>query len=187
MSDTDSTAEATWGFFDDDEPPSPLSPLPVEASTEAAEEKDSPQINQYLVCDDVKQSYAISVANVREITTARTLQPLPSPREKVMGVMSIRGALIPMMDTCHVFAGVDKDSIRENTAKGRQCIVVCEVEDKSFGIFVKSAEKVLEINSNDIRDITSVDGLDNRSNHAVNRICTAFGKPILIVDVAKVL
>lgn len=168
--------------------PSEKESLPGDTALFAGEDDpDAAAIaNQYLVCDDGHQTYAISVRSVKEITVARKLQCLPKKKPNILGVMALRGQLIPMVDTSRVFQETPEELARK-TEEGRQCVVICDVGGRDFGIYVHSANKVMEISAEALRQVSVAAGSANQAHSMVNRISTEDGNPILLLELENLL
>ena len=195
-----------WGLFDDAEPSppegpnttgavepephppeSPEPPSPDSPELSAQEEKNKPPTDlTYLVCRDVNQSYAIPVSMVKEIAVARKLQILPKKKKNVMGVMSIRGQVIPIVEARSIFHDSD-ERVVEKTDAGRQCVVICEVEGRDFGIYVQSASQVMDIDPGTIKPLAVSQQQSLTKDFLVNRVCTEGGETIMLVELPRLI
>ncbi len=105
--------------------------------------KDS---HQYLLCEKKGQTYAIDVSVVREIIDARPLQPLPVEKEQVSGVMPFRGLVLPVLRMDKVFGKEEEMRAKKN------CIIICEIGETTFGIGFDKAKQVITLRDSEIQD-----------------------------------
>jgi purine-binding chemotaxis protein CheW len=68
------------------------------------------------------EALAIPIAQVREILQAPRLTPLPRTPDFLLGVMNLRGAVVPVIDLARRLGGASATLAR------RSCVVVVEVE-----------------------------------------------------------
>ncbi len=91
-------------------------------------------------------SYGIEITKVREIIEMRDIIPVPRTPDFILGVMNLRGTIIPVLDLRMIFAlplGEDDREVR---------IVVVEMEDREMGLVVDRVRGVLDIEESQIED-----------------------------------
>ncbi|PKM80062.1 MAG: chemotaxis protein CheW [Firmicutes bacterium HGW-Firmicutes-14] len=120
----------------------------------AAEEKRDIQHiegdRQFVVFILGKEIYGINISRVREIIPLQELTAIPRAAEYVMGVINLRGTVVPVYD----LAG--KLGI-ESSGRGRSTrIVVLEVRNFVVGIIVDMVSEVLRIPAEIIEAPSSV-------------------------------
>jgi len=101
------------------------------------------QVGQYLTFLVDKESFAISILDVKEIIEIANITRVPLTPEYIHGVINLRGNVVPVIDLSarlkHHSAEVSK----------RSCIVLVEVEvsDSSqlIGMLVDEVREILEI------------------------------------------
>lgn len=101
----------------------------------------SPLLEEVVVFSLGRKAYAFPVGGVREVVQMVEATPMPSLPEAVLGVIDVRGELLPLVDMSTV---VDQHpaSISRN-----QLIVVIAARGRSWGVLVDSVEgvKTLEL------------------------------------------
>ncbi|CAM3197199.1 CheW-like protein [Ectopseudomonas mendocina] len=107
---------------------------------------DAPQ--QYLTFTLADELFAVGTRSVREIIEYGRLTPVPMMPSCVLGVINLRGGVVPIMDLRQRFGA-------ERTVIGRRsCIVILEVERDGMrlvmGVVVEAVNAVIEINAQDI-------------------------------------
>jgi len=91
------------------------------------------------------EEYAVLVADVREVLKMFQLTSVPNTPEYILGVMSLRGTMLPIMDLCRRFglpAGVQDQKSR---------IVVVSSADEEVGLLVDRVTGVFSILPDDIK------------------------------------
>jgi len=116
------------------------------------------------------ESYGIDVLKVREIIRHSNITSVPSVPPYILGVINLRGKIIPVMDLRLRFEFTNVASLEET------CIVVVQVtlpDGKStpMGLVVDSVEEVINLAAADIEDTPEFGG----------QICTNY-----ILGIAKV-
>ena len=101
------------------------------------------ETKQYLTFNLGDESFALDVANVREILEFTTVTKVPQTPEFMRGVINLRGSVVPVMDMRVKFNLV----IGEKTV--HTCIIVVEValgeETTILGALVDSVQEVFEL------------------------------------------
>ena len=103
---------------------------------------------QYLTFTLGEEIFAVSTRNVREIIEYGRLTPVPLMPASILGVINLRGGVVPIMDLRLRFG-------QGATQIGRRsCIVILEVSregvNQVIGIVVEAVNAVLEIPPQDI-------------------------------------
>lgn len=103
---------------------------------------------QYLTFSLGSETFAVGTSNVREIIEYGRLTPIPMMPPSVLGVINLRGGVVPIMDLCQRFGGGQTQIGR------RSCIVILEVERgqqrQMMGIVVEAVNAVREIPPHDV-------------------------------------
>lgn len=96
-----------------------------------------------------KETFASNVSKVLIIVEVPTITEVPRAPEYMVGVMNLRGAVIPVVDTRIKF-GMGATEVSSNT-----CVLVLEITAGSkclkIGALVDSVEEVLEITEQEIK------------------------------------
>jgi len=85
------------------------------------------------------EEYAVTVDDVREVLNLRDLTPVPNTPAYVLGVTSLRGAMLPVVDLCKrlgLTPGVRDDKSR---------IIVVNPDEEDVGLIVDRVTGVLRI------------------------------------------
>jgi len=139
--------------------------------------------NSYLTFKLAEEHFAINVLNVMHILEMMKITKVPQCPEYMMGVINLRGAVVPVIDTKKKF-GQGEAVITSNT-----CILVLNLELEgqplTIGALVDSVHEVEEIDDSQIKPAPSV-GTRYKSDfieglHAMDE------KFVMIVNMNKVL
>lgn len=89
--------------------------------------------------------YAIDVRNIREVARCKPVTPLPNAPAPVVGVVDLRGALLPLLDLGRALGGAPVPA----TPAAR--IVILEVDELVFGLRVAVAGDVIAVDRGAVR------------------------------------
>jgi purine-binding chemotaxis protein CheW len=92
---------------------------------------------ELIIVEVAGQAYCIDIGAVREIRGFTASTPLPQSPEFVLGVINLRGAVMPVLDLCaRLGQGVTE-------ASGRHVIVVVQHEDQTVGLLVDAVQETV--------------------------------------------
>ena len=100
------------------------------------------------------QSFAVRTMLVREIRGWAPCMRLPQTRPEILGVMNLRGAVIPIIDLSL------RLGIGATEATARSAVVVVEVRDTVVGLLVEQVSDMLSVNVADIQPVPTTGGDD---------------------------
>lgn len=93
------------------------------------------------------EDYAVPVEHVVSIDKLEHVNPIPHLPNYLIGLMKIRGELVPIID----FEQILYNRSGENAENAR--IITMHTQDMSIGLLVKEAKEILDIASDDIKQI----------------------------------
>ncbi|MDH4201132.1 MAG: chemotaxis protein CheW [Spirochaetia bacterium] len=103
---------------------------------------------QFLTFQIGPEEYGINILNVKEIIGFSSLTKIPLVPEYILGVMNVRGNVVPVIDLAPRFGMLTSDKTKLT------CIVIVEIEGEdeanNIGIIVDSVEDVLDISENQV-------------------------------------
>jgi purine-binding chemotaxis protein CheW len=97
---------------------------------------------QYVVFKLAASEYAINIAYVAELLRMVAITPLPASPEWVLGVVNLRGKVIPVIDL-RVRLSLPAEALDLNTP-----IIVTQVDDVMAGLVVDDVTDVLSVDPN---------------------------------------
>lgn len=200
-------SDGSWGLFDESAPassparteaiapaPSEPSPAPVRAAEPAAvkptpapaplqDSTDSHLASHYLICMLGSQQYALPIHQVREILEQRNEKALPAQRPGIRGLVTVRGMVCPVVDVSHVLhakeENVDADSHK------KRCMVVCEVDRRTFCFNVDDVKQVASLDEFD-EQITPLSP-ENSIQKAISHVSHFQNRSVLFVKMREVI
>ena len=126
---------------------------------------------------DGPQLYGINVFKVREVLQCPKLTMMPRSNPVVCGVASIRGATIPILDLA-MATGAGPLKERDNPF-----VIITEYNTKTQGFLVRSVERIVNMNWEDIHPPPQGAGRD----HYLTAVTRMDDQLVEIIDVEKVL
>ena len=96
------------------------------------------------------QSYGLDIQQSREIRRWSSVTALPHAPESILGVMNLRGAVIPIYDlACHF--GLGRTEHNE-----RNVVIVAAYDGQTIGLLVEAVCEILTVNTGDIQPTPDV-------------------------------
>lgn len=146
------------------------------------EEVNLQDIEQFLCFGVGKKVFAIELLNVHEILKPVFITRLANVQEYIMGVINLRGEIIPIVDIRKRF-GLD---FSELTAFSRIIVVVSSKYEKKFGVLVDEVKQVSKIDKRNI-SVTIDDMLSDNLNQLVKSVSRSDGNLILNLAVDDII
>lgn len=125
------------------------------------------------------EEYAIEILKVQEIIGVMPITPVPRTPDYLLGVINLRGKVIPVIDLRARF-GMETVEWTEET-----CIIVMQIDETQMGMMVDKVSEVLDIASGEIEDTPSF-GAQVNTDYIMG-IGKAEGKVRLLLDIDKVI
>ncbi|PWE28659.1 chemotaxis protein CheW [Pararhodobacter marinus] len=91
------------------------------------------------------QGFCVEITSIREIRRWSQVTALPFSEDSVLGVMNLRGAVIPIID----LAG--RLGLGTTEIGSRNIVVVVAIGSRIMGLLVDSVSEILSVNSETIR------------------------------------
>jgi purine-binding chemotaxis protein CheW len=125
-------------------------PQPSDATAAGADGLSRGQ-RQYISLKVGPENYAIDILSVREIKGWTSTTVLPNQPEYILGVLNLRGAIVPVFDLrCRFGQGLTETT-------GMHVVIIVKVNDRTIGILVDAVSDILTINTADIRPVPDMD------------------------------
>lgn len=93
------------------------------------------------------EEYAVPIEHVISIEKLEHINPIPHLPNYLIGLMKIRGELVPIIDFEQIL--YNRGVSDQETAR----IITMHTQDMSIGLLVKEAKEILDIASEDIKQI----------------------------------
>ena len=98
------------------------------------------------------QSFSLDIRHVREIRGQSAITQLPHAPEEVLGVMNLRGAVIPVFDLSSCFG------LGPTAADPRNVIMIAMNGARMIGLLVQAVSEIVSIPHNSIQDAPAMLG-----------------------------
>ncbi len=96
------------------------------------------------------QSFSINITDVREIRRWSPVTPLPNAPREVLGVMNLRGSVIPIYDLAARFG------LQPTPESPRNVIVVAMHDEQTVGLLVEAVSEILSVQRAQIQDTPDI-------------------------------
>lgn len=132
-----------------------------------------------IVCFKVgKEEYGIDILKVQEILTLPKITTLPKATEFILGVIELRGKILPIIDLSKRF-GIETG----NVAKATRSIVV-NIKNKEVGLAIDSVSHVVKVESDEIElPPAIVKGISGRYIVGIAKVDDEF---VVILDIDQI-
>jgi purine-binding chemotaxis protein CheW len=125
------------------------------------------------------QEFCVDIMSVREIRGWSPATPLPGSARSVLGVINLRGAILPIID---LSTSVGRDPVVPN---GRHVIIVVEVGKKLVGLLVDAVSDILTVTHEMIQP--TPDMAESAGDTFTRGILAIEGRMICLIDPAALL
>ena len=96
------------------------------------------------------QIFCIKITQIREIRRWAPVTALPHTPSDVLGVMNLRGSVIPIIDLSARFG------LGPTEPKERNVVIIAIQGDSRVGMLVQSVSEILSVSKSDIQDTSEV-------------------------------
>lgn len=97
-----------------------------------------------------EQEFCVKTTTIREIRGWAPSTPIPHSPPEVIGVMNLRGSVIPIIDLAY------KLGMKSTEANERSAIVVAEVHNMVIGMLVDRVSDILTVAGNQIQPVPEI-------------------------------
>ncbi|SFC91564.1 chemotaxis protein CheW [Clostridium uliginosum] len=133
---------------------------------EEFELEEDTQKSKFLTFILGKEVYGIEIKYVTEIIGIQSITEIPELPEYIIGIINLRGKIIPVMDVRARF----KKELRDYN--DRTCIIVIHIKDTSIGLIVDSVSEVTLIPEGNIVPPPEINkSYKNRYISGIGKVC----------------
>lgn len=122
--------------------------------------------------------YGINIMDIKEIIKPRETTEVPRSPSFVLGVISLRGTIIPIIDM------LDRLGLSREVLTGRERVIVVKLKDALSGLLVDEIVQVVRIATDGMEGAPAV--LDGIDRDFVSGIGRADGKMIIILNLESI-
>ena len=106
---------------------------------------DNRDVIEFVALTAGSQDFCTEITYIREIRRWISVTPLPNAEESVLGVMNLRGAVIPIVDLGW------RLGLEETVIGSRNVIVVVAIGARSIGLLVDAVSEILTVSRDSIK------------------------------------
>jgi purine-binding chemotaxis protein CheW len=101
------------------------------------------------------QQFCVRTITIREIRGWAPSTPIPHSPPEVVGVMNLRGSVIPIIDLAR------KLGIPSTAANERSAIVVADVHNMAIGLLVDGVSDILTVTTSQIQPVPNISSFNH--------------------------
>ncbi|KPD11855.1 MAG: chemotaxis protein CheW [Roseobacter sp. MedPE-SWde] len=109
------------------------------------------QFSEFVSFTVAGQAFCLKITQIREIRRWSPVTILPHAPSDVLGVMNLRGAVIPIYDLSARFG------LETTEASERNVVIVVSSAGKPVGLLAESVSEIISINPEEIQETPPVD------------------------------
>jgi len=126
-----------------------------------------------------KEEYGVLIEQVREIRPLESITKIPNAKSYVLGVMNLRGMIVPIMDVKEKLGFSSTD-----TPSPKARVLVADVNGKLTGLLIDEVDQVMRITSKEVETNLS-GGLE--SLEYIKGVVKISGRLIVLLDMMNLL
>ena len=125
------------------------------------------------------EEYGVDILAVREIRSWSRVTRIPQTPDYVLGVLNLRGAIVPIMDLRLRF-GLERESYDDSTV-----MIIVAIAERLFGIVVDAVSDVVDIEQSAIKPVPDMGTVvDTRY---LKGLATHVERMVMLLDVEKLM
>lgn len=105
---------------------------------------------KYIIFNLNTQKFAVDIDNIGGVTEYKEVTKIPNLPEHIVGVMNLRGNIVPILDLKSLFS-----LAKTNITKDARIILLYH-DKKTYGFIVDEVSRVKNINKDEIEDTNSL-------------------------------
>jgi purine-binding chemotaxis protein CheW len=135
--------------------------------------------SQQLTFTLADEEYGVDILAVREIRSWSRVTRIPQTPDYVLGVLNLRGAIVPIMDLRLRF-GLQRESYGDDTV-----VIIVAIAERLFGIVVDAVSDVVDIDPAAIKPVPDMGAVvDTRY---LKGLATHAERMVMLLDVEKLM
>lgn len=125
------------------------------------------------------QSFCIELNRIREIRRWEPITMLPHSPPFVLGVVNLRGAVIPIIDLAAKLGFPPLNPTKRNV------IIICNLGDQVIGLLVESVSEILTVKMAEVKEAPRVK--EDASNHAIRGVISIKEDMTRVIDLEAMM
>lgn len=126
-----------------------------------------------------QQSFCIDITLIREIRRWSPVTQLPHSPSHVLGVMNLRGAVIPIIDLASMLG------FEHITPSARHVVIIVAVGERTVGLLVDSVSEILSASQEAIKETPKIK--EDETNYCIQGIIAIEQDITRIIDLDALL
>jgi purine-binding chemotaxis protein CheW len=155
-------------------PPGPGG-VEAEAESEEAGKVHEPHLEAVSFMLD-NEEYAIDISRIKEVIRARELTDVPRAPADILGVLSLRGSTVPIMNL--------RARLGLTESRGGKLIIIVRDEDEVLGFLVDSVKRVVRV---PVSSLEPAPSLKTRGGELIKAVGRADDESFILLQMDKVL
>ena len=112
--------------------------------------KQSDDIFEFITFSAATQTFCLEITQIREIRRWTPVTALPHTPDDVLGVMNLRGAVIPIFDLAARFG------LGPTPPNERNVVIVAAINDTTIGLLVEAVSEILSVEMHAIQQTPDI-------------------------------
>lgn len=129
-----------------------------------------------------KEEFGIEISRVREIVRLQNVTAIPQALEYVMGIVNLRGQIVPIVDLNTRFRITENGNSEESLKR----IIVVNMEGQDIGILVDGVSEILRVPDESIDSTPSIMS-GGISTDFIEGIAKVDDRLIIILDLNRII
>lgn len=125
------------------------------------------------------QSFCIELNHIREIRRWEPITMLPHSPPFVLGVVNLRGAVIPIIDLAAKLGFPPLKPTKRNV------IIICNLGDQVIGLLVESVSEILTVKLSEVKEAPRIK--EDASNHAIRGVISIEEEMTRVIDLEAMM
>lgn len=127
------------------------------------------------------RAFGIDVAAVREIRGWQQTTPLPNTAQHVLGVINLRGTIVPVVDLRRRLGLGASELTRASV------VIVVDIDDRQIGILADAVSDIVDVTEDEIQPAPNLDGHDHDPEaKVVKTLMVKGGSVVSLLELAAV-
>lgn len=148
-------------------------------NTQSQDALKTGQTSQFITFTVNGEEYGIAIMSVLEIKGWTETTRLPNQPEYLLGVLNLRGVIVPIMDLRFRFGAGKTQTSSTNV------IIIVSIEERYVGILVDAVSDILTVSNNDIQVVPNISG--TQRDHFLSGLVTIQDRMVAILELERLL
>jgi purine-binding chemotaxis protein CheW len=123
------------------------------------------------------RAFGIDVAAVREIRGWQQTTPLPNSADHVLGVINLRGTIVPVVDLRRRLGLGPSELTRASV------VIVVDIDDKQVGILADAVSDIVDVSETELHAAPNLDGQESK---LVKNLMVKGGSVVSLLELSSV-